>query len=99
MNLHTYEALAFYMLVTAYTLCMVLYLIGLAAKYKPIGCSATILACIGLAVNTTLIIERMIISGHPPLSNGYEFLLTFAWAIMAIYLNLLCENASEVIYL
>jgi cytochrome c-type biogenesis protein CcsB len=86
MNLHSIESSAFYTMVMAYTLCMVLYLIWLASKHKLIGQLATTLACIGLVANTIAIVDRMIVSGHPPLSNGYEFLLTFVWGIMAIYL-------------
>lgn len=53
---------------------------------KLIGRLATYLTIIALIADTFAIIIRMIVSGHPPLSNGYEFLLTFIWGIMAVYL-------------
>lgn len=44
------------------------------------------MALLGLVGNTVALISRAIISQRPPLSNGYEFILTFCWGIVAVYL-------------
>lgn len=80
------EIAMFYSLVIATTLCMLLYMIWLGSKNELVGRLATYLTIIALITNTFAIILRMITSGHPPLSNGYEFLLTFVGGIMAVYL-------------
>ena len=80
------EVAAFYSLVIATTLCMLLYMIWLGSKNEFVGRLATFVTIIALIANTFAIILRMITSGHPPLSNGYEFLLTFVGGILAVYL-------------
>ncbi|MDR3543662.1 MAG: c-type cytochrome biogenesis protein CcsB [Desulfosporosinus sp.] len=84
--LESLETAMFYSLVMACTLCMLLYWIRLGSKNEFIGRLATSLTIIAVIVNTVAIILRMVTSGHPPLSNGYEFLLTFCLGIMAVYL-------------
>ncbi|MDR3585298.1 MAG: c-type cytochrome biogenesis protein CcsB [Desulfosporosinus sp.] len=84
--LESLETAMFYSLVVACTLGMLLYWIWLGSKNELIGRLATSLTIIAVIVNTVAIILRMITSGHPPLSNGYEFLLTFCLGIMAVYL-------------
>ncbi|HBP64247.1 MAG TPA: c-type cytochrome biogenesis protein CcsB, partial [Desulfosporosinus sp.] len=63
-----------------------LYMIWLGSKNEFIGRLATFFTIIALIADTFAIILRMITSGHPPLSNGYEFLLTFVGGILAVYL-------------
>ncbi|ODA41987.1 Cytochrome c-type biogenesis protein CcsA/ResC [Desulfosporosinus sp. BG] len=84
--LESLETSMFYILVMACTLCMVLYWVWLGTKKEFVGRLATSLTIIGVIASTVAIILRMITSGHPPLSNGYEFLLTFCLGIMAVYL-------------
>lgn len=84
--LENLEIVSFYSLVIATTLAMLLYMIWLGSKKELFGRLATYLTIIALIANTSAIILRMITSGHPPLSNGYEFLLTFCLGIMAVYL-------------
>ena len=85
-GLQSLETSAFYGMVMAYTLGMLLYWIWIGSKRELIGRFATYLTAIGLVANTAAILLRMYISGHPPLSNGYEFILTFVWGIVAVYL-------------
>jgi cytochrome c-type biogenesis protein CcsB len=80
------ETNMFYILIIVSTLSMLLYWIWIGSKKDLIGRLATYCTIIALVANTVAIITRMIISGHPPLSNGYEFILTFVWGIMAVYL-------------
>jgi len=60
-------------------------MIWLGSKKEFIGRLATYLTIIALIADLSAIILRMITSGHPPLSNGYEFLLTFVGGILAVY--------------
>ena len=56
---------------------------GPSAKTK----SATILATIGLAAHTGLIVATGIRAGHPPFTNLRESLTFVGWAVMAIFLT------------
>ena len=80
------EVAMFYSLVIATMLSMLLYMIWLGANNEFVGRLATYLTIIALIADVSAILLRMITSGHPPLSNGYEFLLTFVGGILAVYL-------------
>ena len=84
--LENLETAMFYILVMASTLAMLLYLIWLGTKKEFIGQLATYLTMVALIANIMAIILRMLTSGHPPLSNGYEFILTFVGGIIVVYL-------------
>ncbi|WP_407310730.1 c-type cytochrome biogenesis protein CcsB [Desulfosporosinus sp. SB140] len=84
--LENLETAMFDIVVLACTLGVLLYWVWMAAKKEFIGRLATGLTIIALIADLTTIILRMIISGHPPLSNGYEFLMTFVGGIIAVYL-------------
>lgn len=85
-NLTNLETFLFYLTVAAYLFSMVLYWGWFGFKSEMIGRFATLFAIIGLGANTGTIIIRTIIAQRPPLSNGYEFILTFCWGIMAVFL-------------
>ncbi|EHQ88374.1 c-type cytochrome biogenesis protein CcsB [Desulfosporosinus youngiae] len=85
-GLQNLETSSFYVMLMAYTLCMIFYWIWMGTKKELIGQFATYLVIVGLIANTAAIILRMIIAGRPPLSNSYEFLLTFVWGITLVYL-------------
>jgi len=80
------ETSSFYVTLMAYTLCMIFYWVWMGTKKELFGQFATYLTIVGLIANTAAIILRMIIAGRPPLSNSYEFLLTFVWGITLVYL-------------
>lgn len=84
--LESLETAMFYILIMACALGMVFYWFWLGTKKEFVGRLATYLTIIAVIANTAAIILRMITSGHPPLSNGFEFLLTFCLGIMAVYL-------------
>lgn len=74
-----------------YGLTASLYIASWVFKKPILGKIATLTAIIGVAGNTSGIIMRWVESyklgiGHAPLSNMYESLVFFAWAIIAIYL-------------
>jgi len=85
-GLQNLETSSFYVMLMAYTLCMIFYWIWMGTKKELMGQFATYLTIVGLIANTVAIILRMIIAGRPPLSNSYEFLLTFVWGITLVYL-------------
>lgn len=85
-GLQNLETSSFYVMLMAYTLCMLFYWIWMGTKKEMMGRLATYLIIVGLIANTSAIILRMIIAGRPPLSNSYEFLLTFVWGITSVYL-------------
>ncbi|GAB6153520.1 c-type cytochrome biogenesis protein CcsB [Desulfosporosinus burensis] len=85
--LENLEIAMFYSLLMSITLCMLLYFICLgSAKKEFIGQLATYLVIVAIIAASIAIILRMVISGNPPLTNGYEFLLTFVWGILVVYL-------------
>ncbi|AFM42766.1 cytochrome c-type biogenesis protein CcsB [Desulfosporosinus acidiphilus SJ4] len=86
MGLQGLETSMFYLMLAAYIISMVLYWVYLGSKDEMFGYFATIITFIGLIGNTAAIVVRMIIAQRPPLSNGYEFILTFCWGIVAVYL-------------
>jgi len=85
-GLQNLETSSFYVMLMAYTLCMLFYWAWIGTKKELIGRFATYLTIVGLVANTAAIILRMIIAGRPPLSNSYEFLLAFIWGIIFVYL-------------
>lgn len=85
-GLTNFETSMFYLTIMAYLLSMAFYWVWFGFKQQMVGRFATLLAIVGLAGNTTAVVIRMIIAGRPPLSNGYEFILTFCWGIIAVYL-------------
>ena len=85
-GLQNLETSSFYVMLMAYTLCMIFYWIWIGTKNVLMGRFATYLTITGIIANTAAIFLRMIIAGRPPLSNSYEFLLTFVWGIIFVYL-------------
>lgn len=80
------ETSMFYFTLMAYILSMLLYGLWMATKTEIIGKSAFVLTVLGLIGNTAAIAIRTIIAKRAPLANGYEFILTFTWGIVAVYL-------------
>lgn len=85
-SLQNWEVSMFYLMVVTYLASAVFYWAWLALKKDALGYFATLLAGIGLAGNTVAIVLRWVITQRPPLSNGYEFILTFCWGIVVVYL-------------
>ena len=80
------EPILFDIILIAVTLGVVLYWVWLASKNELVGRLATLVTVVALVADFAAIVVRMIVSGHPPLSNGYEFLITFVGGIIAVYL-------------
>jgi cytochrome c-type biogenesis protein CcsB len=74
-----------------YFLSFLFYLLMMVMGKKALGQIATIIALAGLAGHTFALIVRWVESyrldiGHAPLSNLYESLIFFSWAIILLYL-------------
>jgi cytochrome c-type biogenesis protein CcsB len=69
-----------------YFLGMILYFWYAAAGRQVAWKAARVAAGLGWATNTVALIARSVLTGRLPLSTGYEFLLTFAWGIVLLYL-------------
>ena len=52
---------------------------------------------VGLAANTAALIARSVASGHPPLSNLFEYLSFFAWAIVVGFLFIWRKKGLELL--
>jgi len=67
------------------------YLVRMVSGKELWGRLATVTALIGLVAQTVALVLRWVTSyqmgiGHVPLSNLYESMIFFAWAIVALYL-------------
>lgn len=85
-GLENLETSMYYLMFAAYLFSMFSYWVWAPFKSEIAGKLATSLAIIGFAANTAAIIVRILIVQRPPLTNGYEFLITFCWGILAVYL-------------
>lgn len=85
-SLMNWEVSMFYLMVVAYLAGSILYWTWLGLRKDLIGHLATLTAGVGFIANTVAIILRWVITDRPPLTNGYEFILTFCWGIVAVYL-------------
>lgn len=85
-TLNNLEVNMFYLMIIAYLTSSIFYWLNLATKKEGFGYTATGLTFIGFAGNTVALVVRTIIAQRPPLANGYEFILTFCWGIVAVYL-------------
>ena len=85
------SSLLFNVTTAAYFAAMVVFIIYLASKNESIGFGATLISWIGFVANTAAIGLRWkeaYAMGYQqaPLSNLYESVVFFAWAILLIYL-------------
>lgn len=86
MSLTDWERMAFYITFAGYFIAMLSYVLHLPFKNPQLASFASYSSLMGLLGNTAALILRMVIAGRPPLANGYEFILTFAWGIVFVYL-------------
>lgn len=66
----------------------------ISVGYRWLAKASFWLASIGLAANFLALVNRVSLSGRLPLSNGYEFLLSFAFITVLMYLlyEILSDN-------
>lgn len=84
--MNSLEQAAFNLTFAFYSAGIFLYLWYAVGRKAGVGTAATLTAGLGLAANTAALAARTVSAGRLPLSNGYEFLLAFAWGIVLLYL-------------
>ncbi len=77
-----------YLVCAAYALAAGLYFAGASAGKQKVLKAAFILTTMGCFLNLLLLILRGIMTGRLPLNNGSEFLLSFIWISVVLYLIL-----------
>lgn len=81
-----YENAAFLISFVSYSIAIILYLAYVVNKHEKIGRLAAFITAWGWGINTFALILRAVNAGRLPLTNGYEFLIAFAWGIVLFYL-------------
>lgn len=84
--LQNLEPSLYYFILIAYILSMLAYGLWMITKNEIIGKSATFITIVGMLVNASALIVRLIIAQRAPLANGYEFIMAFTFGIAAVYL-------------
>ena len=74
-----------YLALLGYLGASVLYVLSMAVRQSNLVAGAKALTRGGFLLHTTAIVARWVISGHPPLSNIYEMVLIFSWAVVALH--------------
>ncbi len=78
--------IAFMTTFVLYFLSAVLYFWHIASKRQSLGRAAQVAAVVGWLANTAALVMRAMLVGRLPLASGYEFLTSFAWGIVLLYL-------------
>ncbi len=73
-----------YVALITYLGASVLYGFSVAMKQGELASSAALLARAGLLIHSLAIVARWTSSGHAPLSDIYEMVLVFSWAVVAL---------------
>src|SRR5512146_907632 len=82
----TIEELFFYLVLAAYLVGALHYLLYVLKPNQHIGTLATAATLAGFAAHSLSHVLRIYALKRPPLSSPYESLSFFAWAIVLIYL-------------
>ncbi len=76
-----------------YLISGILYAVGLKTRHNQLFQAAKLAAITGVLANLTALVARTIISGRLPLTDGYEFLISFTFISVLLYL--LYEKMSQ----
>jgi ABC-type transport system involved in cytochrome c biogenesis permease subunit len=74
-----------YLALLGYLAASVLYIFSLAVRQPNLLAGAGALTRGGLLLHTGAIVTRWVTSGHAPLSNIYEMVLVFSWAVVVLH--------------
>jgi cytochrome c-type biogenesis protein CcsB len=74
-----------YLALLGYLGASVLYILLAALRQAKLRAGAVALTRGGFLMHTGAIVVRWATSGHPPLSNIYEMVLVFSWAVVALH--------------
>lgn len=85
-SLENLEVMMFYIMIATYLAGTVMYWSWLASKKEALGKLGSLFAAVGVVANIVALVIRWIVTGRPPLTNGYEFILTFCLGIVGVFL-------------
>ncbi len=86
MNYASLESISFTITFIAYMAATFLYLVYMVQKNQKLGDICTAVTGLGLLANGAALFFRVMITGRAPFTNGYEFLMCFAFGIVSVYL-------------
>ena len=81
-------AMVVYVVLFAYLLSAVLYFAGSKTDKENILKLALLMAVLGCALHLAVLVMRTILTGMLPLTNGMDYLLSFTWITVLLYLLL-----------
>lgn len=84
--MRNYENIAFIISYMSYTAAILLYVWYFISNNESVGRWAIRVTGWGWGINTLALVLRAVNAGRLPFTNGYEFLIAFAWGIVLIYL-------------
>jgi cytochrome c-type biogenesis protein CcsB len=80
------EGTLFQAALVLYLVALVGYLLQLAARSEKLGQAATLMAWIGVAAQTAMMVLRGVSARHVPVVTLYEYLSAFGWMVALAYL-------------
>lgn len=80
------EVMMFYIMIFTYLASTVMYWSWLASRKDVLGKLGSLFAAVGVVANIVALAVRWVVTGRPPLTNGYEFILTFSLGIVGVLL-------------
>jgi cytochrome c-type biogenesis protein CcsB len=80
------QVLLFQSAMGLYSLALLAYIVRVATRSERIGAAASVIAWLGVAVHSTMIVGRGIGARHIPLVSMYEYLVAFSWMVAVAYL-------------
>jgi cytochrome c-type biogenesis protein CcsB len=69
-----------------YFIAFLVYLIRFATRSERVGAVASVVAWLGLAAHSSMLVVRGISARHVPLVSMYEYLVAFSWMVALAYL-------------
>lgn len=82
----TFESMFLYIIFVTYFLGLILYWFWLGVKKDRLEKLASALVGMGWIANTVILVSRTMAAHRLPFTNGYEFILTFCWGMVLIYM-------------
>jgi len=80
------EVMMFYIMIFTYLASTAMYWSWLASRKDVLGKLGSLFAVVGVVANIVALAVRWVVTGRPPLTNGYEFILTFSLGIVGVLL-------------
>jgi cytochrome c-type biogenesis protein CcsB len=78
-----------------YGIAAVLHLVGLALKHKSLASAVWVVFLVAFTLHTAYFVGRGIVAGRLPLSNQFEFAMSFSWGISLLYIALRMKWSAD----